>query len=265
MIKKLALAAAIAGTTSSVVGLATTSEYLRVLGNRGGTVLKDAIPLEIEIDRLALILTKFDDELAESRRVRAESAIRVEKAARQLEEKKEELEEQRKQIEGCKVQLTSSTTQSGGCSSTKGKDLASWTRSCIERFKATQRTVDNLESTVEKLKQSQAEIAEQLNTRRQQRDELAARLDAIRTEKESLGLLAGGTGNLPSSDNLKRASELAEMLEDKLQVERAVVSVNDDVWSISGTSEAAPASSNDSLLEEIDQTLKGKDDESGAE
>jgi len=265
MFKKIALAAAIAGGTSSVVGLATTSEYLNVLGNRGSKVIEDAIPIDVQIDRLALIVSKLDDELANSRRVRAESAIRLEKASRQLEDKREVLEEQRRQIESCKTRLSNSGTKEGGCSSTNGKDLAAWTRSCLDRFKASQRTVENLESTVQRLKTVQSELAGQLNSRRLERDELAARLDAIRSEKESLGWLAGGSGNLPSSDNLKRASELAEKLEDKLQVERAIVSTQDDVWSTIVSHDEAPAASNDSLLEEIDQTLKPNGDQAGAE
>jgi chromosome segregation ATPase len=260
MLKKIAVAAAILGGTSSVVGLATTSEYLNVLGNRGAKAIEEVIPMDVQIDRLGLILTKLDDELADSRRVRAEAAIRLEKASRQLEDKREELQEQRQQIENCKARLSDSGASDSACTAAKGKELASWTRSCLDRFKATQRTVENLEQTVEKLKQAQSELAAQLNTRRQERDELAARLEVIRTEKESLAWLAGGSGNLPSSDNLKRASELAVKLEDKLQVERAIVSTQDDLWSATAARDDAPAASSDSLLAEIDQTLGSKDE-----
>jgi DNA repair exonuclease SbcCD ATPase subunit len=265
MLTKLSVAIALAAFASGIAGLATTSEYVRVVVNQGKEAIQDNIPADVEIDRLGLILSKLDEELADSRRIRAESAIRLEKASRQLEDKREELDDQRKEVEACKSRLTDANTQDEGCSSAKATELANWTKSCLSRFKATQKAVENLEQTVINLKKVQSELADLLNTRRQQRDELAARLDAIRIEKESLDLLTGGSGNLPSSDNLRRADELAEKLEDKLRVEREIVPTQDDVWSETAARGEAAAPSSQSLLDEIDQTLKSKDDQSGAE
>jgi chromosome segregation ATPase len=265
MMTKLSVAIALAAFASGIAGLATTSEYVRVVANQGKEAIQDNIPADVEIDRLGLILSKLDDELADSRRVRAESAIRLEKASRQLEDKREELDDQRKEVEACKSRLTDSSTQDAGYSSAKATELANWTKSCLSRFKATQKAVENLEQTVNNLKKVQSELADLLNTRRQQRDELAARLDAIRIEKESLDLLTGGSGNLPSSNNLKRADELAEKLEDKLKVEREILDTKATPWGNLALQDNSPVVSSDSLLKEVDQALEDGKGSDGAE
>jgi hypothetical protein len=251
---------------SLLAGLKTSSEYLTVLSQQGTEAVADLVPMNIEIDRLETIIQNLDEDLAGARRVRAEAALSLEKAQTQLVAKQEELRTQRKQVEACKARLADHGNSDGGCQSTaKGKDLACLAKACLDRFKTTQRTVEALETTVSKLKTTQDEIVQKLETRRQERDLLVGRLDAIRSEKESLGWLAGGSGNLPSSDNLKRANELAEKLEDKLKVERAIVTTEDTVWRDLASHDDSPSVSSESLLKELDQALEEGKGSDGAE
>lgn len=251
---------------ASLAGWTSSSEYVTVLSKQGTKAVADLVPMNVEIDRLETIIGKLDEELAGGRRVRAEAALSLEKAMQQLARKQEELQTLREQLEACKTRLNEQGSSTAGCpSARKGKELAGLARACLDRFQTTQRAVEALEMTVTKLQAAQDEIVEQLEVRRQQRDLLVGRLDAIRSEKESLGWLAGGSGNLPSSDHLQRANELAEKLEDKLRVERSIVTTDDVVWKHLASQQDVPSVSNDSLLQELDQALRGDTDDGATE
>ncbi|TVP97641.1 MAG: hypothetical protein EA381_14540 [Planctomycetaceae bacterium] len=220
MLNRMSVAVVVPVALLAIGGLTSGTEYARVFLNQGKQAVADRLPLQVEIDRLALVLEKFDDELGQARRVRAEAALRLEKAERQLQDRQASLAADRRKLESLRDRLQAEPAAECPTSRLSDDQRLTAVRGQLERFRTGQLSLERLEQTVEKLRTSQRDLDDQLEQRRQQRDLLASRLEAIRTEKTTLEWAAGGMGNLPSSDTLARAESLAERLEDVLRLER---------------------------------------------
>lgn len=208
---------------TALVGLGTirsASEYVQVGFRQVGEAIDGQIPVQVEVDRLQLVLEKTDNELSSGRRVRAEAGLRTEKARRELAAQQEKLEHDRKQMEIIRSKLPGG---SSACSSVDQGELAKALKTRMERYQLQAQGVEHMETAVAVLETRYAELDETLEARRRDRDLLAQRLAAIRTEKATLELVAGGGGNLPSSDTLARGQALAEKLEDAIALERQLV------------------------------------------
>lgn len=208
---------------TALVGLGTirsVSEYVQVGFRQAGEAIEDRIPVQVEVDRLQVVLEKTDDELSSGRRVRAEAGLRTDKARRELAAQRDKLDRDRRQMELIRSKLPGG---SSACGSVDQVELAKALKARMERYQLQAQAVARMETAVAALEDRYAELDESLEARRRDRDLLAQRLAAIRTEQATLELVAGGVGNLPSSDTLARGQALAEKLEDAIAVERQLV------------------------------------------
>jgi len=164
----------LAGTTvAALVGLGaigTLGEYIQVGFRQAGKAIEGQIPVQVEVDRLQLVLEKTDLELASGRRVRAEAGLRTEKARRELAAQRDNLDRDRKQMELIRSKLPGG---SNACGSVDQGELAKALKTRMARYQLQAQAVARMESAVAVLEDRYAELDTTLENRRRDHDLLA--------------------------------------------------------------------------------------------
>ncbi|MBX3421780.1 MAG: hypothetical protein KF752_09530 [Pirellulaceae bacterium] len=222
----LGVAALLVGLT--MVGKMTgLDDYPTVVYRQAAQWLSGQVPPEVEIERLGLYIERLDTELADSQRTRAESGLQLSKARKNLANVSASVESMRGAL--CDTRNRLKDQLSSTCSSQGDADLTRTLKKRMEQYKLKQSEVERLSVVVARLEKNHQELDESIQQRQSERDLLAIRLQAIRSEMNVLALVSGGKGKLPSRDNLVKGKAIAEKIEDILTIERAVVGLEDQI------------------------------------
>jgi hypothetical protein len=193
----------------------TSREFIKAAFSEVKVTFEENIPLSIDLARLREIIKTLDNEIAKGRRTLVETSLKLEKDEQTLVTAQKSLRSEQIEMLAIRNRLPGGID---GCVGEGVTALAGKLQRMMDAYKVKQAQIERLSESIKALKAAHAELSEQIQARVEKREELASRLNQIHTRKTTLELQAGGVGKLPSEDTLNRGEELANRIEDKLEV-----------------------------------------------
>lgn len=234
----------------SWVAVATPiSEYVQVGWNRVSKAVKEAAPIGVDLERLELMLQQYDQELEANGR-------RIVEAQLQLERFEQELEASRQRVERGRVELGSVRDTFASATPDDRESLRSKLTTLLESQRRAQESLASMESVAQRKRTAFQELVAAHDRQRDERIVLADRVETLRTEYETLRM-AGELEESPLVESAgKRAHELFGELSDKIEVQRRMGEMRENLASDleNRTRETIPA---DRLLAEVETLLEG--------
>ncbi|MCA9092498.1 MAG: hypothetical protein KDA68_03355 [Planctomycetaceae bacterium] len=197
--------------------LAEVSEYFQVARNKVAASIRVGIPLDVEIDRMELLLKKTDEQVGHQKYQVAKTQIALEDAEAIVAREQGEcestvatLERLRNLQPGCngKVQV--------GCSQVTADDVRRALSHKLSAYKMQTAALASRKEAVEKQRQAYQVLATNYQEWNRQRELLVHRLEALRAREAAQHSATGGS-ELDTSE-LARAGQLADQIEARLRV-----------------------------------------------
>jgi hypothetical protein len=242
---------------AAVLGLGTCSygfsDYIQVGWSKIVSWGGEQIPIGVEIDRLGLSLQQLDTEITSNGRRVVEESVALDRFAKLVSDKEEGLNAIKSDLSLLKEKYVSTT-----CDKTKDSlETSMLTR--VARFKSQSAAVSTMEKSLQLKREAYEKMREAFEKQKLTRELLQNRLDSLKAEYQSLKM----QGTLAQSDlansAIRKATDLALEIEDRLEVQRRLAEQTEDLLSndeVETTSENEPAEFTLSDVESVlDNTL----------
>lgn len=218
MFKGLLVVGGLAALVGGTVGLETAGEVGQVMANRFTEGVKGSIPVEVEIERLELLLTKVEREASRNTHAVARAQIALEDALAS----KEQAESW---AAGCKQKLARlrslDADEEGrvqlGCQTVSYEAVRLSMARQVSAWKANRATCAAHEKTVAALQAACDNLTAKHEAWTARRDQLKTTLETLRARQTALA----ATTDAPTSGvvvELDRAQELASSIERRLRI-----------------------------------------------
>lgn len=216
-----------------VIGMATTGftleelgEFFTVFTNRSNAALRAAIPLDVEIDRMEVILKKLDNQVESQKYAVAKSKIALEDAKAELhmaERRCQQLVSDMRQLRSLNP-----TQMAGSCGAHQVSYLAV-SQSDINRalstklasWKQANATSQARSKAVEQQQLAYGQLEQKFSEWQSNRELLRQRLETLRARHKNQQLSAKTDTNTFNQADLARASELADQIDKELRIVEA--------------------------------------------
>lgn len=211
----------------AVLGLGTCSygfaDYIQVGWSKIVSWGGNQIPIGVEIDRLGLSLQQLDTEITTNGRRVVEESVALDRFAKLVSDKEEGLSAIKSDLSLLKEKYVSTT-----CDKTKDSlETSMLTR--VARFKAQSAAVSTMEKSLKLKREAYEKMRQAFDKQKLTREVLQNRLDSLKAEYQSLKM----QGTLSQSDlansAIRKATELALDIEDRLEVQRRLAEQTQDL------------------------------------
>lgn len=222
---------ALLGATAIVVlaisgfGITEAFEYLTTAGNRISDALHDGMPVDVEIDRIQVILAGVDDQIERQKHVVATGLVALEDAESAVKQEHAECQALLSEMQTLRNRLPdkAGATQSTACRQPQppGQDTQGIRRRLATRlaiWEARTSSLQVLEEAVEHQRQAVDQLTARHDEWRRKRELLSSRLTVLRTRQTSSQAYDSETGSAFDDAALSRATRLANEIETRLRV-----------------------------------------------
>ncbi len=237
-------------------------EYFQVARKCVSQTIRENIPLNVEIERMEVILGKLDSQVAGQKHALAKAQVALEDAEARLAQSQEECQKLICDMRSlrdlqCQTRVAAApcgTVKVGGYSVSAGEitralayKLATW--------KSKTATSSVLEDAVTKQREAYRTLATRYDDWQQKRSLLAQRLDTLRARYAANQPSTAGTRGFQDGTDLARATELADEIEQRLRVieKQQALGANSADQLLLETPK-----SNEDISAEVDRILEGK-------
>ncbi|MEO2018586.1 MAG: hypothetical protein ABGZ53_29900 [Fuerstiella sp.] len=225
----VALVASVAGFSVAEMG-----EYLQVARNRAASTVTDSIPLDVEMDRMQVLLKKLDAQVGHQKYAVATSKIALQDAEANYsrsEARCQNLVAEMEQLRGLNMQ--SSSSQSCGtitvsCRSVSQSDIRRALSYKLAAWKAASATCKAQEQSVQQQRMAYTRLEDQFGQWQSQRSLLAQRLETLKTRHQTQQLASETNTSIFNNADLARAIELADQIERELRIVEAQQALGSD-------------------------------------
>lgn len=242
---------------AAVLGLGTCSyvfaDYIQIGCSKIVSWGGEQIPIGVEIDRLGLSIKQLDSEITSNGRRVVEESVALDRFAKLVSEKEQGLNTIKSDLSLLKEKYVSTT-----CDKTKDS-LESSMLTRVARFKAQSAAVSTMEKSLKLKREAYEKMREAFEKQKLAREVLQNRLDSLKAEYESLKMQGRLSQTDLANSALRKATELAVDIEDRLEVQRRLAEQTEDLGTdteIEDRSDNEPAEFNLSDVESVlDSTL----------
>lgn len=203
----------------------SAADYLQIGWNKVTESVKGSIPVGIEIDRLGLSLQQLDAEIASNAQKVVEESVALDRFAKLVDEKHQGLSTIKSDLSLLKNKYVSTT-----CDKTKGS-LEKSMLSRVARFKSQTEAVANMEKALEHKRDAFEKMRTAFEKQKLTRDVLKNRLDSLRAEYQSLKMQGSLAQGELANSAIRKASDLALEIEDRLEVQRRLAEQSEELVS----------------------------------
>ena len=220
--KKLLLLGALIGLGGSVYSAA---DYLEIGWNKVTEGVKGSIPVGIEIDRLGLSLQQLDTEIASNAEKVVEESVALDRFAKLVDEKQQGLSTIKSDLSLLKNKYVSTT-----CDKTKSSlEKSMLTR--VARYKSQTTAVTNMTKALEQKRDAFEKMRTAFDKQKLTRDVLKNRLDSLKAEYQSLKMQGSLAQSELANSAIRKATDLALDIEDRLEVQRRLAEQSEELVS----------------------------------
>lgn len=231
--------------------LAEMQEYIEVARGRISNLIRKEIPLDVEIDRLEVILKRTNEQVVRHQNQIARTGLIIEHADELMTREKNECNSLLVSMRTLRnMQGTSNYPVSGGCHSHSSQNVSTALAYKYQSYQFKKSSWESCKKLVEQQKVAYENYTREYSEWIQKRDLLIQKLETLKTR---LAAYEAGQLNSESSlhaSDLKRASELADEIERNLKVEEKKSQLEKE----SGRQTTGIADQD--ILSEIDQLLE---------
>lgn len=212
---------------AAVLGLGTCSyvfaDYIQIGCSKIVSWGGEQIPIGVEIDRLGLSIKQLDSEITSNGRRVVEESVALDRFAKLVSEKEQGLNTIKSDLSLLKEKYVSTT-----CDKTKDSlETSMLTR--VARFKAQSATVSTMEKSLKLKRVAYEKMREAFEKQKLAREVLQNRLDSLKAEYESLKMQGRLSQTDLANSALRKATELAVDIEDRLEVQRRLAEQTEDL------------------------------------
>lgn len=248
----VAVVVSIAGFSFAEVG-----EYLQVARNRAVSTVKDSIPLDVEIDRMQVLIGKLDQQVDHQKYAVARSGIVLQDAQAEYvrsDARCQHLLAEMKQLRGLNV---SQSTNQGSCHQVSYRNVS---QTDVRRaltyklaaYKESTATCKAHEQAMQQQRQAYGQLEQQFTQWQSQRRLLAQRMETLKARHQTQQLASQTSTSVFNNGDLARATELADQIERELRIVEAQQALGSDpVNSLLTTSNSAELSSIEAEVDAI--------------
>lgn len=204
-------------------GLAEVTEYLQVARKNVSEAVRESIPVDVEIDRMEVLLSKLDKQVKRQKYQVAKGEIALENAQERLEKDHQHCKATLAKMRHLRELQQCKPTPCGhiqvGNYRIAVSEISGALASKLDAYKAQAATLSEKERAVAAQKQAHAALLKKYADWNQQRELLSSRLETLRSrhEAQQAGRDVAGDSSFDSSE-LNRATQLADDIEARLQV-----------------------------------------------
>lgn len=242
---------------AAVLGLGTCSyvfaDYIQIGCSKIARWGGDQVPIGVEIDRLGLSLQQLDGEITSNGRRVVEESVALDRFAKLVSDKEEGLNTIKSDLSLLKEKYVSTT-----CDKTKNSlEKSMLTR--VARFKSQSAAVSTMEKSLQLKREAYEKMRDAFEKQKLTREVLQNRLDSLKAEYQSLKMQGTLAQSALANSAVRKATELALDIEDRLEVQRRLGEQTEDLRTdvdVKVSSEVEPAEFNLSDVESVlDNTL----------
>ncbi|MCA8987558.1 MAG: hypothetical protein KDA78_07955 [Planctomycetaceae bacterium] len=202
---------------------AELGEYTRVVKNRMHSAVKDSIPLSVEIERMEVLLTKLDDQVASHKYLVAKSQINLQEAEAELkrhESKSQNLFTEMKHLRSW-IDATEVATVCVSGHRVSRTDISTALRHKLSAWKESEATVEACAQTVGEHRKATDALTMQFTEWENQRKLLGHRVEKLKAQVVAQQLKQETSLAQLDQSDLARATRLAEDIEKEIRINEA--------------------------------------------
>ncbi len=201
----------------------STSDYLQIAGRKIGASVQQSIPLGIQIERLDLSVEQLDREIESNKRKVVEEEVSLERFAAQVEAKAKSASKLKSELASLRGKYVSST-----CETTKGS-LEGAMAKRVSLYKMQSEALATMEKSLSTKKSAMEKMGTSFDKQKLARDLLKNKVDSLRAEYESMKMQGQIAHTTLQESGVRKATELANALDRRLEVERRVFEESDSL------------------------------------
>ena len=225
----------LAAVLASVAGfsVAEVGEYLQVARDRAASTVKDAIPLDVEIDRMQVLLQKLDAQVGHQKYAIARSKISLQDAEAEYarsDARCNHLLAEMGQLRDLNVSNLGSSCSAVtvSCRSVSQSDVRRALSYKLAAWKESTATRSAQEQAVQQQRQAYSQLEQQFAQWQSQRRLLSQRTETLKARLQTQQLASETDTSVFKSADLARATELADEIERELRVDEAQRALGND-------------------------------------
>ncbi|MCA9048379.1 MAG: hypothetical protein KDA89_06605 [Planctomycetaceae bacterium] len=206
--------------------LAEVGEYLQVARNRVASVVRDEIPLSVEIDRMEVLLQKLDSQVSNQKYAVAKSRVALQDAEAEYQRSQGQCENLLSDMQQLRsltksATATSCRTMSVGCRTVSGDDVHRALAYKLSSWKNASATARAREEALQQQRAAFSKLQQQFADWQSQRSLLAQRLETLKARHQTQQLSSETDKTVFNNADLARATQLADQIERELRIVEA--------------------------------------------
>ncbi len=218
--KKIAAIAFAAVAVLSIAGfsIAEVSEYFQVARNNVNESIRDSIPLDVEIDRMELLLKKMDQQVTKQKYQVAKAKVALEDAESDLARDYKHSDMIMANMRKLRGLQSSGQPVSVGCHKVSNGDVRQALANHLAAYKAKTATCEATKTAVSQQRKAYESLTQRYDEWNQQRRLLSHRLETLRSRLAAQKAASNTAVLTFDTSELDRATDLANEIETRLRI-----------------------------------------------
>lgn len=215
------------------LSIAEIREYLQVARNRTSEAIREAIPLNVEIDRMEVLLSKLDHQVANQKYAVAQSKIALEDSESVYARSQSRCKTLLAEMQQLRALGVTENSTLNGCHTVayRGVSMADVRRALccrLEAYKEAEATCKAQKEGMCQQRQAYAQLEQRFTSWQSQRRLLSQRLETLKARHKSQQLASETDTTVFNDADLARATELADQIEKEIRIVEAQQALGSD-------------------------------------